>query len=335
MSSSQTRSAEERTKRPRVPAASIACALDEIIERRQLEHPYALYRQIAGDTGVHPTTVLRYHAGRMTTARSIVRSRTLALLQEVRRGNRLPFEGRPARARQGVKRPPQDRVPSDEVQEVFEDIRQALGVKQYQFIYRYLAERLDVHATTIMRYLNGDLRTAPTRLLDDLNVLRDRVTGDDAVPFTRNIDGTPIVLREKTVELLRRLLGEGDHDSRAAAFRKVEARLGLRSGTLARIYYDRKLELVRADIHEALEWYVDGADYDASALYRVGDRICHHLLGLGTVKEKIHKDKILVEFVDGRLVLLSEAVPEDPYAYVRAKDSIDMRPHQSMWDSAW
>jgi len=333
MSHGEPRPQSEPRGRTRVEAVSVARALDEIIERRQLQRPYALYREIARDTGVHPTTVLRYHQGRLSTARGIVRARTLALLQEVRHGRRLPFESRKPRRQRRARIAADARIPTDELKETFEVVRRALGLRQHQFLYRYLAERLGVHSTTIMRYVTGELQTAPAKLFDELNGLRERIADGDQVGFTRSEDGLPVVLRERTVELLRRLLGEQDDRCIAEVFRKIEARLELKQGVLARIYYDRKLSFVLADVHRALEQYVDGVEYDASAVYRIGDRLCHHLFGLGLVREKVHKDKILVEFVDGRQVLLSEAVPEDPYAYVQGKGSPDPGVPQCTWGS--
>lgn len=335
MRPSQLSTTGDRPSPARVPASSIARALDEIIERRKLKQPYALYRQIARDAGVHPTTVLRYHTGRLTTARKSVRSRTLALLDAVRRGNPLPFELSTQRVRRSTRTEPPPRVSTAALGEMFEEIRRALELEQCQFLYRYLAERLGVHATTIMRYVHGELKSAPAQVFFELDELRERIARGEAVPFKRKVDGNAIIVRERTAELLRRLLGDRDNVSRTAVFRKVEDRLALKPGTLARIYYNRKLVFVPADLHRALEKVVDGAEYDASAVYRKGDRICHHLFGLGTVQKKVHKDKVLVEFVDGRHVLLSEAVPEDPFAFLCGRDAPDLRVPRSTWCASW
>ena len=295
---------------------------DEIIRRRRLEHPYSLYRFVAGACGLHATTVMRYHQGRLVTADARVHSLALALLREARHGHRLPFE-RPV----GVDtsddptRKPR-RVPSARVREVIGEIHRALGPNQNQFLFRYLADRLDMHPTTVLRYHTGDLQTAPAKALAEMNALRDRIARGEAVPFARNEEGTPVVLRERTMELLRRLLRHRGDRGRAEVFQDIEARLELGRGVLSRIHDNRKLAFVAFEVHRALEKHMEDLAYDASCVYEQGDRIWHPLFGMGSVAEKVHKNKILVEFAEGQCVLLSEAIPDDPHVYARHKGSL-------------
>ena len=301
----------------RIPASSVCDLFDEIIRRRRLEHPYSLYRFVARVCGLHATTVMRYHQGSLVTADESVHPLALALLAKARRGHRLPFE-HPAGAK-AVDEPTRSlrRVPSARVGEVLDEIQKALGPRQSQFLYRYVADRLDVHPTTVLRYHTGDLQTAPMKALAELNELRARLGRGEAVPFARTKEGTSVVLREQTVVLLQRLLRHrGDRDE-AEVFRRVEVRLDIERGLLSRIHDNRELAFVAVEVHRALERYLDGSAYDASSVYEQGDHIWHPLFGLGSVADKIHKDKILVEFADGQRVVLSEAVPADPHAYAR------------------
>ena len=303
----------------RIPSSSVCDVFDEIIRRRRLEHPYSLYRFIARACGIHATTVMRYHQGCLATADATVHSRALALLEEARRGHRLPFERQAgAKTSDDPTRSPR-RVPSARVREILDEIRRALRPRQRQFLYRYVADRLDMHPTTVLRYHTGDLQTAPAKAFAEMNELRARIARGEPVPFTRNEEGTSVVLRERTVELLQRLLRHRGDRGEAEVLRRVEVRLDLDRGVLSRIHENRDLAFVASEVHRALEMYVDGSAYDASRVYEQGDHIWHPLFGVGSVADKIHKNKILVEFVDGQRVVLSEAVPGDPNAYARRR----------------
>jgi len=301
----------------RTSAGDVAQQLDEIVERLQIARPYTLYRYLADQTGMHPTTVLRVHQGRLGTAHATLAKCVGRLLEQVRQGEPLPIgEGRPSGRELPLTQP--GRVPTEQVQEAIEQVLAALGQDEHQFLYRYLAQRMAVHPTTVLRYHRGELRTAPSRLLSLLKDLHRRICAGEVVPFHRSTEGPEMVVRERVLEIVEALLAGANVDSKARLFRALDDHLNLKPGTMARIYYDHKLRFVRADIHRTLQRMVQSVEYDPCRVYAVGERLDHHLYGVGVVCEKVHKNKIRVEFHDGQQVLLSEAVPQDPFLHVRS-----------------
>jgi hypothetical protein len=301
----------------RVPGTRVAKALDEIIKRRHLDRPYTLYRYIAEQSGVHSTTVLRYHSGYLRSTQPAVYECIRELLARVRTGHELPFEDL-ATGGSTTHRPPRPtRVPVAQVRRALSEVLRSLGLGPRQILFRYLAERTGIHPSTVLRYYQGDLQTAPRALVEEIDRLRRRIVAGEAVVFRQGPDGTEVVLRSRTRSIVEELLRERGGGDGQSCFQELDCRLALPPGTTRRICTDPDLYIVQADIHLAVEKFVHGVAYDPVQTYCVGDRIRHHMFGLGTVKEKIHKNKIRVEYCGGKQVILSEAVPEDPYRYFR------------------
>ncbi len=302
----------------RLPASEVVRAIDEIIERLAIDRPYPLLRYIATRAGVHPTTVMRVHKGILRTTDPALHHCVLALRDEIRRDVLPPFAvvQRPRPADGAASRA--GRVTTRLVREQMERVLCSLGMDQHQFLIRYLASRIGTHPTTVLRYYRGDLRTAPARLLDEIQRLQDDIDRGQPVAFCRSSGGDAMVLREQTLELIQQLLDADTAHPKSLLFKEIERRLGLRAGTIGRIYYDHKLHFVRADIHEALARITTQVDYDPCRIYAPGERLRHHLFGLGTVERKVHKNKILVRFDDDHRVLLAEAVPVDPFLCMRS-----------------
>jgi hypothetical protein len=316
----------------RSSSEAVARQLDEIIERLHVTRPYTLYRHLAAQTGMHPTTILRVHQGRLGTAHALLVERVEALLKRVRAGESLPFEQTGEWTRRPRSEVMPGRVASDQIRERIEAVLGALGQDEHQFLYRYLADRAEVHPTTVLRYHRGELRTAPRRLLSLLDDLLRRISTGEVVSFCRSNDGPEMVVRERVLEVVDTMFEGAPGASKARVFRALDDRLDLKPGTLARIYYDRKLRFVRADIHVALQRMVQCAEYDPCRVFAVGERVNHHLFGVGVVREKVHKNKVLIEFHDGRKALLSEAVPQDPFLHLRSS-GWGTQPHAGMGTS--
>lgn len=300
-----------------MPAEELASLLDEIVDTLGLQQTYGLYRHVAESSGVHATTVMRAHRGDLSTVRATVVDATQGLLERIRRGEPTPLGGpdgtppaAPATGRTG-------RVPVEEVRDRIEDVLKTVCAEEQQYLYRHLAEKVGLHPTTVLRYHQGELRTAPGALLDAIDELERHLTRNDAVQFRRSAGGRPMVLRALTLELIEELLAEGAHEHKGAMFRALDEQIGARSGTISRIYYDRNATFVRADVHRALEQFVHGIEYDPYRDYRPGMRIRHHLFGLGTVQRKMHKNKIVVKFAGRPPVILCERVPVDPFLRLR------------------
>ena len=296
----------------RVDAGSVARALDEIMESLPGVRPYTIYRHLARKVGVHPTTVLRYHQGYLRTADATLHKAVTELVGQVRRGQTPAFD-REETAGKRSKKVRSGRLPTIQVQKKIDVVLDALGLDEQLFLYRYLAERVGMHPTTVMRYHRGELLTAPRVLLDAVDELLQRIDKGEAVPFCRSPKGGTMVLRERTLEMINSLLEDTTCENKSSLFRALDVEMCLKAGTVARIYYDKKLRFVRADIHQALEKLASQTDYDPCLVYRVGERIHHHMFGPGNVAEKVHKNKIRVEFQDGKVRILSEAVTADPF----------------------
>lgn len=318
---------DKRSNGDRVPAEPVASALDQIFERIALQTPYSLYCLIAERAHVHATTVMRCHQRRQKTVSNSVEASVDRLLGEIRRGESLDLPGRrresTLRRSLGDKR----RVPSERVKEKIDTILDALGLDEQQFLYRYLADQIGLHATTVMRYHRGELRSAPADLLVVATDLQKRVARGEDIPFQRSPSGDRMIVREHTLSILDELLQVTGEESKARLFRQLDDRLCLRPGTVARIYYDHKLRFVRADIHRGLETLVRRTEYDPCQVYQVGERVNHHLFGVGTVAKKVHKDKLLVRFGEGREILLAERVPSDPFLHMRSGGWQSSSPH--------
>ncbi len=299
----------------RIPGAKVAGALTEIIETRQLKRPYTLFRHIATRTGVNSTTVMRYHTGYLRSAPAEVYACIHEILLRIRGGHALPFETLANRARRP--RRAATRVPAALIRQGLEDVRTSLGLAERQILYRYLGGRVGLHPTTVLRYCRGDLETAPVVLIAELELLRQQIVDGETVVFERSRDGVPVVMRERTRSLLENLPMERGVDRDPSVHRHLDRWLKLPPGTTRRICHEQGPRFVSADVHRIIEDFVRGVEYDPVRTYRRGDRIRHHLFGLGTVVEKIHKNKVRVEFLGGRRVILSESVVEDPYRHQR------------------
>jgi len=305
----------------RVSTDQIGEALDEIIATRGLLQPYPLYRHIADQAGIHATTVLRYHDGFLKSAPAAVYKVIRELLVRVRSGHALQFESSTGRSRATRPLSPRRRVPSALVRQKLEGTIRSLGLGERQSLFRYLAERVGLHATTVLRYYQGDLETAPAELVAEIDLLRKHIVSGKAALFCRQNLGTQLVLRERTqviVEGLLRERGVGAGDEADRSFlRQLDRELDLPLGTTREICSDPDLCFVHATVHRAIEEFAHGEEYDPGRTYRLGERLRHHLFGPGSVKEKIHKNKVRVEFTGGKQVILSEAVTEDPYRFQR------------------
>jgi hypothetical protein len=304
-----------RGSQQRVSGTQVVDALAEIIGTRRLKQPYTLYRHIAERTGVNTTTVMRYHSGYLRSAPAEVYATIHELLLRVRGGQALPFERQACRVRPAPRSA--RRVPAARVRQGMEGLQQILELNERQILFRYLAVRVGLHPTTVLRYCQGDLETAPVALIVEIDRLRRQIVGDETVVFERYQGGPRVVLRERTRELIELILEERRSVQARSILDQLDRWLALPPGTTGRIRHHRGPRFVSVDVHRAIEEFVCGVEYDPVRTYRRGDRIRHHLFGLGTVMEKIHKNKVRVDFISGRGVILSEAVAEDPYRHQR------------------
>jgi hypothetical protein len=149
-----------------------------------------------------------------------------------------------------------------------------------------------------------------------LRSLYGRLAAGEAVVFRQGPgEGTEVVPSRCVESLLREIESIGIVPASAGDPQfdhLLEAGAGLKRGTLRRIRQPGGRAFVKLGIYRALADLRDGTAYDPCRHYEVGDRLHHHDLGTGTVVEKRHKSRMLVEFGDGTKRLLREDVRMDP-----------------------
>lgn len=291
----------------RVSSAEVAKAFDRFLKRSSLMTPNRLHRVVAMYTGLHPTTVLRYHRQELESADAKVLHCLRALEERFERGELL-FDGDGALTADGEV---SYRVSVHEVQRWFNRVFDLIGDQGRYVVYRYVAEKLDVHPTTAMRYHTGELDGAPSKIIPVLRDLAGKLGAGERVVFRHGPgDGDEVVPLCCVLPLLDEIESLGivtsDLDS------SLERMTRIRRGTLHRIRQPGGWPFVKLKIFDKLTGVRDGAIYDPCRHYEIGDRLHHHDLGAGTVVGKHHKSRILVEFADGKRRFLREDVRLDP-----------------------
>jgi hypothetical protein len=271
-----------------------------------LEFSYALYRYVSRKTGIHPTTLLRYHLGRLATAPRTLAVFLLFLENKVARGYRPPLEGRLRRQAPAPKKKARsERVKNAKVRRLLLDLMDRLRVPPNMF-YRQVGSAVGLHPITVFRHADGQLATAPLRLFEYLNTMARAVDGGQEVVFTRAKLGTRIVPREFVVQEVQRLMNMRVFPSRRSLLRFVAASLQMKPRALERAYSSREQILLPEEVLRFIRVVIARLEYAPEARYEVGARIFHPAFGCGVVVGKEHKDKLAVEFADGARQVLRE-----------------------------
>lgn len=204
------------------------------------------------------------------------------------------------------------RVPSWRLKSLIDRIQTTLSLSERQVIHRYLANQVGISTRSVLRYDKGDVSTTPAVLIEAARNVLDRIRMGRPVIFLRGRDKRPVVVRKQLVELVDRIVRSGLYEDRFELFKLVEDKIGLRSGRVARLYRSTDVQLIDRSIYDTISSLAAKARYDPRASYSVGDRVRHPVFGVGTVKKKVNKKKILVTFLDGTEHLLREQLEEDP-----------------------
>jgi len=260
---------------------------------------------------------MRYHNSNLHTASGRLVDVVDDLLRRVRDGEDLPIERPKRRKDLPTIRARGRRVSAALIRDRIDSLQHLLDKDEAQFLYRYVAQNTGLHPSSVRRYHRGELRTAPSTLLAVLDDLLGRLENGEIVAFLRSPEGSAMVDRSHTIEVLTTLLQYNEDQPKVKFFQGLDERLGFKRGTVNRIYYDRKIRFVRAEVHAALEQMSRHTEYDPCRVFEVGERIQHHLFGVGIVRQKVHKNKIRVEFDDEQEIILAEAVPSDPFLRYR------------------
>jgi hypothetical protein len=294
----------------RVPARLVSAALDEIRDLLGMDFSHALYRYVSSKTGIHPTTLLRYHRGRLESAPAELALFLQRLQEQIAHGRRPVLEGRLRRRRCTSKKTPQRRVRNSKVRRLFQELVERLQVPP-NMLYRQVGAAVGLHPITVFRHASGQLATAPERLLDHLSEMIRTLEQEGEVVFTRARRGTHVVPRQLVAREIRRLLLMKVFPSKRSLLRLVEAGLGVKPRSLERAFSSKRGNgLVDVAVLRFLKELVARLEYAPEAHYRVGDQIYHPLFGRGVVVAKQPKGKVAVEFADGTRQVLREGLLE-------------------------
>ena len=295
----------------RVATASVSARLDAIQALLELDYGQALYRYISRKTGIHTTTLLRYHLGRLQTAPYTLNVFLLRLQQEIACGRRPVLHGRLRRQSSVAnnKKVPSRRVSNAKVRRLLQELLDRLRVPPHMF-YRQVGAAVGLHPVTVFRHADGQLATAPLQLFEYLHDMGLALDGGREVVFTRAKLGTRVVPREFVVWEIQRLMKMGAFPSRRSLLRFVAASLGLKPRGLERAFSSRQQVFLPEEVLRFIRALIARVEYVPEARYEVGDRIFHPDFGCGVVVSKEPKDRVVVALADGRRQVFRERLLE-------------------------
>lgn len=296
----------------RIPSDSIAKVIDEILRLDSDGSPSAVYRLLALRLGIHSTTLLRYHQGRLQSAPPVVLREARRLRAEVTSRGSLPPEDRAMAARQQL-RPRPARVPSWKLAQQLDLLIEMLELTEPSALHRLLAVQTGIHATTVLRFHRGVLVSAPQPLLDAAIALEKCVRAGEAIRFPHGTDGEFAVTRRAFASTVDQLIETRLFTGRNPLLHRIEDELDIPRGKLTRLYRCKTFRWVPHEVQAMLEAILERCRYDPCQAYDVGDRFHHHVFGAGAVEEKLPLDKMRVRFDDGSIHVLRERLQEDRY----------------------
>ena len=296
----------------RVDSSSIADLIDVLIGNLNGQSNTSVYRYLGRRLGIHPTTVLRYHRGRLQTAPPEVASEVRKLLAKVQESGSLPPLDPTGSADTQRKLAPA-RVPSWRLAHLLDRIIEMLQLSEPSALHRLLAQQTGTHPTTVLRFHRGNLRSAPESLLEAAIQLERRIRAGEALRFPHGTTGDLMVTRTSFAAAVDAVIETGLFPDRNRMLHRAEDNLGLRRGRLTRLYRCRTFRWVPDAVQCYLETLVVRCQYDPACEYEIGDRLCHHLFGAGTVVAKMPVDKIRVRFDDESEMIMRERLRENGY----------------------
>ena len=307
----------DRTTRPpprsrRVESTSIAELIDTIIGSLDGQSNTSVYRYIGQRLGIHPTTVLRYHRGRLRTAPPEVLDEVRQLLSSVKERRSLP-PGNGAGQQAVARKVASARVPSWRLAHLLDRIIEMLQLSEPSALHRLLAIQTGIHPTTVLRFHRGNLRSTPEALLKAAIHLERRIRAGETIRFSHGTTGALMVTRTSYAAAVEALMETALFPDRNAMLHRVEDDLQLRRGRLTRLYRCKTFRWVPDAVQGRLEALLVRCRYDPSFGYEINDRLSHHLFGAGTVVGKQAVDKICVRFDDGTERILRERLRENGY----------------------
>ncbi len=294
----------------RVRTNEVSRHMSEVMQMAGLMVPNRLHMVVAERTGLHPTTIMRYHLGRLESADPRVLACMLQLKEELERGEQ-PFEdplGTCSREDAGTDglcwhSGPAARAWFDRVLAFMQDPPPVV-------LYRHLAKHLDLDVDTVAHFHEGGSRAVPVAVVRALRELyKDMRSGE---PIVFEWGGKDVVLTRHVAELIETIAGLRVLGNGVSLYANIQAITGIEAGDLASMASGATGPLVEARILYLLCALHGWLHYDPTRHYEVGDVLFMDDLGAGRVVGKCHKEKILVEFPGGIRRLLREDIHLDP-----------------------
>ncbi len=299
----------------RVQVDEISMLMDSILDKLEVDIPNRLYNLVALRTGLHPTTVLRYHRREIDSADERVLQCVLEINEQIE-GEHLSLleEEEHALSMGDISYTDRLRWSTRKINQELKRIMILLDSDDPSPVYRYVSEVLDISPATVMCHNSGALLEHSD---DVARVLRDlwcRLKSGEAVVFsTGATSGDRVVPRQNVLQLVHTIRAMEIIPDGECFESTLERMTGLGQGALGKLRDPSAPPFAPHEVHLRLAALIDRVAYEPCRSYEIGDRIHHHSLGIGTIVEKCHKSRIIVQFKSGVRRQLCEAVELRPY----------------------
>jgi hypothetical protein len=301
----------------RVQVEEISLVMDRILDNIDLDVPNRLYNLVAMRTGLHPTTVLRYHHGNIVSADVSVLQCVLEIEEQIQNGE-TPLMRQEEQILSLGDATYSDRMTwsTRKLQRELRRIMLLLECSDPTPVYRYVSEILDISPITVMCHSSGALLEHSEEVAGVLRDLWCRLESGEAVVFhTGESVEDRVVPRQNILQLVREIRAMEIVPDEADFETTLESMTGIVQGELGKMLEADAPRFAPLEMHLRLAGLIDRVTYEPCRRYEVGDTIHHHRFGIGKVVEKQHKSRILVQFKGGATRMLCEEVELRPYQF--------------------
>ena len=294
----------------RVHSAEIAEVMNRILSVTGLSAARRLHLLVSTRTGLHPITVLRYHHQEIASADVKVLECLLEIESQIESGRLYVMEDETSFLNAGGEAGEEYlKWPVLVIQQFFERIMTFLGCSDPAPIYRYVADRLRMHPASVRRHHEGSGLDDAAGVTLVLREIWESLKSGEVVVFGTGEDGSvQVVPRICVLELIREIESMEVVDDGARFVSGLEQMLGLDPGEIEQLLDADAGPFIRHEMYAVLSSLRDSVSYEPCRIYEIGDMVHHHKFGIGTVIDKRHKSRIVVQFKNGDRRLLCEGV---------------------------
>jgi hypothetical protein len=214
---------------------------------------------------------------------------------------------------------PDARVPSWKAKTVWMLIQRAVGPETPRWmIIRKIAKEIDLDPTSVHRYLSGRLATAPTKLVDHLQLLLEGVQAGNPIGVSHPREPAQrLVPRSHAVSAIDALMKAGLAESKAELLLRIGAAAGVKPRRMAYVCYDPRCRFCPEGVVRVATEMLRQASYEPERVYREGERLIHPAFGAGVVVDRSSARHIRVRFASGEEVELCHGLDSTPYPQQR------------------